>query len=58
VAIRDIEPGEEITFNYGYSIENYNDYPCKCGSNKCIGFMISEELFPLVKEENKNTQKT
>jgi len=57
VSIRDIEPGEELTFNYGYSIENYHDYPCKCGSNKCIGFMVSEELFPLVKEENKNIKK-
>ncbi len=57
VAIRDVEPGEELTFNYGYSIENYHDYPCKCRSNKCIGFMVAEELFPIVKEENKTTQK-
>lgn len=57
VAIKDIEAGEELTFNYGYSLDNYQDYPCKCGSHKCVGFMVAEELFPIVKEENKTTQK-
>ncbi|MCX7871846.1 MAG: SET domain-containing protein-lysine N-methyltransferase [Verrucomicrobiae bacterium] len=55
VAIRDIEPGEEITFNYGYDLENYKDHPCRCGAKNCVGYIVAEELFPLVKEENKKT---
>jgi uncharacterized protein len=45
VARRDIRPGEEITFNYGYDLTDYRDYPCHCGSPKCIGYMVAEEFF-------------
>lgn len=58
VAIRDIEPGEEITFNYGYDLEKYWEHPCNCGSPNCVGFIIAEEFFPLVREETKNLNKT
>ena len=45
IARRDIRPGEEITFNYGYDLENYRDYPCRCGSPQCIGYILAEEFF-------------
>lgn len=49
VARRDIAAGEEITFNYGYDIEEYHDYPCVCGVPECVGFIVAEEYFPLVR---------
>ena len=45
IARRDIQPGEEITFNYGYDLENYRDYPCCCGSPHCVGYIVAEEFF-------------
>ena len=45
IATRDIQAGEEITFNYGYDLESYKDYPCCCGSLNCVGFMVGEEYF-------------
>jgi SET domain-containing protein len=51
VALRDIAPGEEITYNYGYDLEEYRDYPCRCGSPNCAGYMVAEDLFPLVRRE-------
>ena len=45
VAIRDIRAGEEITFNYGYDLVDYKDYPCLCGSPDCVGYMVAEEFF-------------
>jgi hypothetical protein len=45
IARRDIQPGEEITFNYGYDLENYRDYPCRCGSPQCVGYIVAEEFF-------------
>ena len=45
IARRDIQPGEEITFNYGYDLENYRDYPCRCGSPHCVGYIVAEEFF-------------
>ena len=47
-AIRDILPGEEITFNYGYDLEGYEDHPCRCGASNCVGYIVAEEFFPHV----------
>ena len=30
VAQRDIRAGEELTFNYGFNLEDYKEYPCHC----------------------------
>lgn len=48
-AARDIQPGEEITYNYGYDLEDYPDHPCRCGAPNCIGFIVAEELVPMVR---------
>lgn len=44
-AVRDIKAGEELTYNYGFDIEEYKDYPCNCGSSKCVGYMVAAEFF-------------
>jgi uncharacterized protein len=51
IAVRDISPGEELTFNYGYDLEDYRNYPCHCGSHRCAGFMIAEEFFDHVRRQ-------
>jgi SET domain-containing protein len=45
IATRDIQPGEEITFNYGYDLVDYKDHPCRCGSPNCVGYMVAEVFF-------------
>jgi SET domain-containing protein len=45
VAIRDIVAQEEITYNYGYDLEEYRQYACRCGSANCVGYMVAEEFF-------------
>lgn len=49
VARRDIKPGEEITFNYGYDLEDYQEHVCRCGSPECVGFIVAEELFSQIR---------
>jgi uncharacterized protein len=49
VARRDIEPGEEVTFNYGYDLVDYRDHPCRCGSTGCVGYMVAEVFFEHVR---------
>jgi SET domain-containing protein len=49
VAAGDIKPGEEITFNYGYDLVDYRDYPCRCGSPNCVGYIVAEEFFEHVR---------
>ncbi len=43
-AIRDVKKGEEISYDYGYSDENFEESPCYCGASNCVGFMVKEEL--------------
>ncbi len=49
MALRTIQTGEEITFNYSYDVENYEEHPCKCGAAQCVGYMVAEEFFPQVR---------
>jgi len=50
VARRDIAAGEEITFNYGYDLVDYQEYPCRCGSPDCVGYIVAEEFFAHVRQ--------
>lgn len=45
VARRHIAAGEEVTFNYGYDLVDYRNYPCECGSPNCVGYIVAEEFF-------------
>jgi uncharacterized protein len=49
VALRDLKAGEEITFNYGYTLDEYREHPCHCGAATCAGYMVAEEFFDHVK---------
>ena len=49
VAGRNIRAGEEITFNYGYDLVDYQDHPCRCGSPNCVGYMVAAEFFQHVR---------
>jgi SET domain-containing protein len=56
VAARDLENEEEITFNYGYDLEDYQHYPCTCGSVQCVRFIVAEEYFDHVRRQNEIKQ--
>ncbi len=51
VALRDLQPGEELTFNYGYDLEDYEEHICRCGAPNCLGFMVAEEYFEDVRRK-------
>lgn len=48
ISRREIRAGEEITFNYGFDLVDYQDYPCACGAPNCVGYIVAEEFFPQV----------
>jgi len=52
---RDIKKGEEITYNYGFEINkddpyDFEDQKCRCGSKKCIGYILDEDEWPKLRE--------
>src|SRR5881296_1580386 len=48
IALRDIAPAEEITFNYGYDLEDFRQHPCRCGAPNCPGYILAEEFWTSV----------
>ena len=42
VALRPIAAGDELTFNYGFDLESWQDHPCRCGSPKCVGYIVEK----------------
>ena len=57
IAVRDIKAGEELSFNYGYDIQDYEEHPCRCGAAACLGYMVAEEHFDDVKRLEKKRRK-
>jgi uncharacterized protein len=44
LALRDIKPGEELTYDYClFDGEEDDEAPCYCGAKKCRGTMYSDE---------------
>ena len=41
-ALRAIEAGEELTFDYGYRLAAFPGYPCRCGAPSCPGFIVAQ----------------
>jgi SET domain-containing protein len=48
-ALRDIKAGEELTYNYSYDFEDYENRPCNCGAPSCVGYMVAEQFFDTVR---------
>ena len=43
VAIRDIAAGEELTYNYGYELNDEPPEPCQCGAQHCCGYILGPQ---------------
>jgi uncharacterized protein len=51
IAIRDIELGEELVFDYAFSETFYNGFDCRCGSKNCRQIITPKDW------QNKNIQR-
>ena len=40
-SLTDINAGDELTFDYGFDVECYEDHPCRCGKDGCVGYIVS-----------------
>ena len=57
-SIRDIKKNEELSYDYGFSFdENYKEFPCKCGSNNCCGYIIREGSRWRIKDKRKKSNR-
>ncbi len=43
-AIKNINRDEELTYDYGFGFdEDFKNYPCKCKSKNCVGYIVRSE---------------
>ena len=57
-SIKRIKKGSELTYNYGYSFDtDYEEHICKCGSKKCVGYILSDDDWPKLKKNLKKKKK-
>jgi uncharacterized protein len=49
VALRDITAGEELTYNYGYELDDAPTHPCTCGAENCCGSILAPQYQEVVK---------
>lgn len=40
-AKRAIAAGEELTYDYGFNMDSWQDHICRCGTSKCLGYIVS-----------------
>lgn len=50
VAIRDIAAGEELTYNYGYGLDDAPPEPCHCGAKHCCGSILGPQYWDRLKK--------
>ena len=55
-AVRELRAGEELTFNYGYDLQDYEEHPCRCGAPECLGYMVAEEHFRHVRRKKQQQE--
>jgi uncharacterized protein len=42
IATRDIPTGAEITFDYGFPLNEWRMHPCRCGAAGCVGYIVNK----------------
>jgi uncharacterized protein len=63
-SLRDIEPGEELAYEYGLTWETTDDpaelgnYSCRCGAASCRGTMLAEEPLDRKKVRSRRAKAT
>ena len=50
-SLRDIQQGEELSFDYGFDIECWEDHPCRCGFESCVGYIVSRSQWQELEEK-------
>ena len=54
-SIKNIKKNNELSYNYGYSYDtDYGEHKCKCGSSRCVGYILDEDYWPKLKKKKKN----
>jgi len=54
ISMKKIKKGEELSYNYGYDYEDIEDHKCRCGSPKCVGYILDEKYWSRLKRKRQS----
>jgi uncharacterized protein len=43
IAMKDIKKDDELSYDYGFDLEDWENHVCKCGAKNCIGYIVKQE---------------
>jgi uncharacterized protein len=43
---QEIPKGTELTYNYGFELDTWEDHPCRCGKPGCVGYIVDKQYWP------------
>ena len=52
-ALRSIKSGEELTYDYGYSLDDAEDNPCRCGAPSCVGYIVAAQHVDALRQRHR-----
>lgn len=56
-SLREIKAGEELTYNYGFDADTWDEHPCRCGSKRCVGYIVEEKQWPKLLKKMQKLEK-
>lgn len=57
IALRGIKKGAELTYNYGYDLNDYKDHKCNCGAPNCVGYILDEKYWKRLKRHKSHKRR-
>ena len=50
ISLREIKKDEELSYNYGYDFDTYDEHLCLCRSHNCVRYIVAKEHWPKLKK--------
>ena len=51
ISKRKIKEAEELSFDYGFDLDSFEDHPCTCGASNCVGYIVSKNSWRTLKKK-------
>ncbi len=50
IAKKKIKAGDELSFDYGFDLDCWQDHPCRCGKENCVGYIVGRQYWPKLRK--------
>lgn len=50
ISKRKIKEAEELSFDYGFDLDSFEDHPCTCKAPNCVGYIVSKNSWRTLKK--------